>query len=125
MQGESFSSDDILVFREAKEGTETVSNRFISIDLDCLLNDDLIAEGLAREVVNRVQKTRKEINLNVTDRIKVSYSGSEDICNAIETHLDHIQHETLADVFIRQESAAPDFTFKIDEFELQLNIEKR
>src|SRR5690606_2612894 len=41
LEGEVFSLDDILVFREAKEGTEAVSNRFISIDIDCALNPAL------------------------------------------------------------------------------------
>lgn len=124
LQGEVFTSDDILVFREAKEGTRTLSNRFISIDLDCELNQDLIDEGLAREVVNRVQKTRKDINFNVTDRIKVVYNGSEEICKAIETHLSYIQRETLSNDFSRGEVHDEAFEFRIEDFDLYLEIEK-
>ena len=88
IEGEKFLPSDILIFREAKEGTQALSNRFISIDIDCNLTEDLISEGLAREVVNRIQKTRKEIDLNVDDRITVSYSGDENILKAIsaQTH---------------------------------------
>ena len=124
LKGEVFSSGDILVFREAKEGTQTLSNRFISIDLDCELNQDLIDEGLAREVVNRVQKTRKEINFNVTDRITVAYNGSEELCKAIETHLTYIQHETLSNVFSMGQVRKQAFNFKIDDFDLFLEIKK-
>jgi isoleucyl-tRNA synthetase len=124
LEGEAFSSDDILVFREAKEGTRTLSNRFISIDLECELNQELIDEGLAREVVNRVQKTRKELNFNVTDRIKVVYSGSDDLCSAIETHLSYISHETLANDFSRGEVHKDAFDFNIDDFDLRLDIKR-
>ncbi len=45
--------------------------------MDCVLTDDLMDEGLAREVVNRIQKTRKDIGLNVTDRIIIDFSADE------------------------------------------------
>ena len=77
IDGETFGADEIQVLREAKPGTNALSNRFISIDLDCTLDDELIAEGVAREVVNRIQRSRKEMNLNVSDRITVSYRGAE------------------------------------------------
>ncbi len=93
--GESFSPEEILIFREARPGTEAVSNRFISIDVDCTLNDELIAEGLAREVVNRIQKTRKELGLNVADRIRLTYEADTALADAIERHRDYIAGETL------------------------------
>ncbi|MCP4912212.1 MAG: isoleucine--tRNA ligase [Oligoflexia bacterium] len=93
--GEKFESTDFLIFREAKEGTNAVSNRFISIDIDCNLTPELISEGLAREVVNRIQKTRKEDGLNVDDRINVVFNASEELSKVIETHKDYISKETL------------------------------
>ena len=71
LQEKLYASDEILIFREPKEGTETVSNRFISIDIDINLDEDLINEGIAREVVNRIQKSRKDSNFNVEDRISI------------------------------------------------------
>ncbi|MDH5580814.1 MAG: DUF5915 domain-containing protein, partial [Bdellovibrionales bacterium] len=85
-----------LIFREAKEGTDTLSNRYISLELDCTLNQDLVDEGLAREVVNRIQKTRKDLNFNVQDRIKIDYFGSDDIISAVKKHENYITRETLA-----------------------------
>ena len=122
LEDETFSTDDILVFREAKEGTEALSNRFISIDMDCELNDDLIDEGLAREVVNRIQKTRKDIGLNVTDRITVSYSTSDKLAAAIEKHSDYIARETLCNTFVAAE--ADEHSFDVEGNELKLDIEK-
>lgn len=120
---ESFSTEDILVFREAKEGTEALSNRFISIDMDCALNDELIHEGLAREVINRIQKTRKEIGLNVTDRIVIHYDANDELAIAIEKHKDYISRETLSTDFSQQENAR-EHSFDIEGNELKLNIEK-
>ena len=80
---ETFGTEEIQVLREAKPGTNALSNRYISIDLDSTLDDDLIAEGIAREVVNRIQRSRKEMNLNVADRITVIYSGAEPVIAAI------------------------------------------
>src|SRR5690606_32769539 len=55
LDGVEFSADDILIYREPHEGTQALSNRFISIDMDCTLDEALVREGLAREVVNRIQ----------------------------------------------------------------------
>ena len=55
---EDFIDDEILIFREAKENTETVSTPFISTDIDPTLTDELIQEGIAREVINRIQNKK-------------------------------------------------------------------
>ena len=94
--GMTFSDDDILVFREPIEGTNTVSNRFISVDLDCTVTADLAREGLAREVVNRIQRSRRDLRLEVVDRISISYEADEELADAIATHHAHIMSETLA-----------------------------
>ena len=122
IDGESFSTDDILVFREAKEGTQALSNRFISIDMDCELNDDLIDEGLAREVINRIQKTRKDIGLNVTDRISITYNADERLASAIEKHRDYIAGETLCNTFTA--ASASTHSFDVDGNALTLDIQK-
>ena len=96
IDGESFDSNEINVFREAKDGTDTVSDRFISIELDCRLDDELLREGLAREVVNRVQRARKERGFAVSDRIRLVYEGDAGIVRAIAAHRDYIAGETLA-----------------------------
>ena len=95
IDGQKFSEGEILIFREPKEGTNTMSNRFISIDLDIKLDQSLLDEGLAREVVNRIQKTRKEINLNVDDRIRIEFTADEKIHSVIETFKEKIMSETL------------------------------
>ena len=96
IDGERFEANEINVFREAREGTDTVSNRLISIELDCRLDDDLVREGLAREVVNRIQRARKERGFAVSDRVRIVYQGDDEIAQAIAAHRDYIAGETLA-----------------------------
>jgi len=123
IDSEDFSADDFLIYREAKAGTQALSNRFISINLDCQLNDELIREGLAREVVNRIQKTRKDIGLNVDDRIRVLFKAQEPLADAIKEHGAYIQSETLCDQL--EASSGADFEdFKIDGHQLSLAVEK-
>jgi len=122
LDGETFGVDDILVFREAKPGLEALSNRFISIDLDCSLNPALVREGLAREVVNRIQKTRKDSGLNVTDRIDVRYRAEGELAEAIREHAEYIRQETLCDSL---ETGGGDLNFDIDEHTLNISLDKR
>jgi isoleucyl-tRNA synthetase len=123
LDDESFSSDEIQVLREARPGTDAVSNRFISVALDCELDDDLIAEGLAREAVNRIQRSRKELNLNVSDRITVIYSGDQMLTQAISRHADYVAGETLATQLAPGEPATPVFETAIDGKPLVYSIE--
>lgn len=122
--GEDFELSDFLIFREAKEGTNAISNRFISIDIDCNLTEELISEGLAREVVNRIQKTRKEDGFNVDDRINVYYKASDVINKAIESHKDYICKETLTVSIASKDQLSDPKELGIDEHDFSLQIEK-
>ena len=96
IDGETFDDSEINVLRQAREGTDTLSNRYVSIDLDCRLDDDLLAEGWAREFVHHVQRARKASGLHVSDRIRVDFAGAEDLAAAIARHSDYVAGETLA-----------------------------
>ncbi len=67
------------------------------VALDLTLTDALIAEGYARDLVNRIQNVRKAKGFEVTDRIKVTVSAHPDIVKAVEGYADYIKSETLAE----------------------------
>jgi isoleucyl-tRNA synthetase len=93
-----FFPEEILIFREAKEGTEAMSNRFISVDIDTKLDQSLVDEGIAREISSAIQKQRKTINLKVDDRISITFSGNDKF-NALMSspiHSKYIQDQTLS-----------------------------
>jgi hypothetical protein len=64
--------------------------------LDTELTPELRREGLAREVVRRIQETRKQAELNIDDRIDLFYRAADDLADALDDWRDHIAQETLA-----------------------------
>jgi isoleucyl-tRNA synthetase len=123
LEGVVFYPEEILIFREAKAGTEAMSNRFISIDIDTKLDQGLINEGLAREIVNRIQKSRKDLDFNVGDRITIEYSGSQELMNVIAEFKDYIAGETLC-VEMKESSQELNLRYEIDDFALNLSLKK-
>ena len=94
--GEIFDSEDIKVFREPARETGALSDRLITVALDCTLNDALRQEGAAREIVNRIQRARKAMNLEVSDRIHITYQADESLVECFNKYHDYIAGETLA-----------------------------
>jgi isoleucyl-tRNA synthetase len=92
-------TEDIPGWLVSSEGGVTVA-------LDVTLDEELKAEGLARELVNRVQNLRKDAGLDITDRIQLDVCAVGDIRRALEANLDYIRTETLAtDVVWTEEEA--------------------
>jgi isoleucyl-tRNA synthetase len=68
----------------------------VTVALDISLDDALKGEGLARELVNRVQNLRKDAGLEVTDRIALTVDAAPEVETVMKDNLDYIAHETLA-----------------------------
>jgi isoleucyl-tRNA synthetase len=92
----AFEGDDVLIETHSAEGYSCVADSGYLAALDTTLNDELIAEGLAREVVRSVQDARKQAGLEVSDRITLGVSGSEAVERALEIHRAYLMNETLA-----------------------------
>ena len=120
--GEQFGPEEINVQRQAKAGSEAVSDRYVSIELDCELTPELIQEGYARELVNRVQQARKDQGFDVSDRIELVLAGDSVLLAAAETHKDYLQREVLAVSLTT--AAAADHAVTIDGKALTLSLSK-
>lgn len=109
-EGEKLGKDDILISRQPREGlTTAASSGRITIVLDTALSPELRLEGLARELVNRIQKLRKDSNFEVTDRIVIRYmTACTKTTLAMKEHNEYILGETLA-VEIQEISDRNDF----------------
>ncbi len=118
--GERFTVEEIQVFREAKPGTNVITDRLISIDLVCELNDELVMEGYARGAVNRIQRARRDAGLEVSDRIKLVYSGDERVLEALGIHAEYVARETLATEF--EPGPTVQFDAEIDGMRLGFDI---
>lgn len=92
----SLSSDEVEVRIEAKEGFEAASERGLVVILDTRVTPELRREGLAREVVNRIQRTRKQRDFAYDDRIEVTYEAGGELAEAIAEWNERIAGETLA-----------------------------
>lgn len=90
------SPEDVIILNADIEGWLVASDRGVTVALDTELSQELRFEGIAREFVNRVQNTRKDKGFEVTDRIRLQYSTSTDIHEAIESQHKWICDETLA-----------------------------
>ena len=88
---------DVIIETDDIPGWSVVSMNGTTIALDISLSDNLINEGLAREVVNRVQNLRKDLGLKVTDRIEITLCAEEKLATAINNNLNYICSETLAE----------------------------
>ncbi len=107
VQGEELTSQDLIIYRKPKKGHEhLVSDAFITVELDTTLDEDQILEGLAREVVNRIQKLRKTADLKLSDRINVEYAAAGEVEKAISGNIDYIKEQTLAVEFTAKEKPA-------------------
>jgi isoleucyl-tRNA synthetase len=93
------------VRRTAREGFALAEDAGYVAALDTRLDEALILEGLAREVVRRVQNLRRDAGFNLSDRIEIRYQASERLAKAIAAFGSSIQAETLADRLEQGEGA--------------------
>jgi isoleucyl-tRNA synthetase len=91
-----FHPEDVVVEREVASDWLVASDGPFVAALDPLLDGDLRREGLAREVVNRVQRIRKEAGYSYSDRISLWLDGDSPVLEAARAHAKFIQGETLA-----------------------------
>ena len=123
--GEKVSREEVVIERTPKQEGIIQSLGNVTIWLDSLLDEELVSEGRAREFVNRVQKLRKDMDLDVADRIHIFYEGESELGKAIERHGAYICSETLA---VRLEQPQTEVGWsaeqEIDDMPLKLRIEK-
>lgn len=108
LDGQTLRLDETCFEVHLKEKEDTVAQRDgeLLLVLDTHVDAGLKLEGLAREVVNRVQAERKHLDLNYTDRIIVHYTAPDKLEKAISAHREYIAKETLAEVLERSDKLA-------------------
>ncbi len=103
--------DDVIVERREREGLFVENSGPLTVGLDPVLTPELIEEGLARELVNRVQNLRKDAGLQVLDRIRILFHAeSPPVLGAFEHYAATIRTETQADAIVASPSPLGDGT---------------
>jgi len=92
----TLTGEDLLIETSSAEGFACAEDSGYLTELDTSLTDELVNEGIAREIVRSVQDARKQAGLEVSDRILLGVSGSEGVSKALAAHRDYVMAETLA-----------------------------
>ncbi len=108
---------------ESKEGFDCINEGNNFIILNTTLTEDLIKEGLARELVSKVQNMRKEKDFNIEDRINLFYNGNSYFESVLKEFESYIKEETLALSLIKKEDLTN--LVKLNDLDVYLDIEKR
>ena len=124
-EGITFESEDLLIETESAEGYACAESGGYLVALDTTLNDALLREGIAREVVRTVQDGRKQAGLEVSDRIRLHVHGTPLVAQAIDEHRDWIMNETLTAVW-SEASFSTGFSLErdLDDHQWQIALEK-
>jgi isoleucyl-tRNA synthetase len=110
-----FLPEDVVVERDVASDWLVASDGPYVAALDPRLDEELRQEGLAREVVNRVQRLRKEAGYVYTDRIALWISGGDPVLDAVRAHGTFIRGETLARrLEVGARAPAPDLEQRLD-----------
>jgi isoleucyl-tRNA synthetase len=91
------TTDDVEIISEDIPGWLVGNEGRLTVALDITLSDELHKEGIARELVNRIQNLRKAKNFEITDRITIKLSSHPAIDAAITDNTDYIKNQVLAD----------------------------
>ena len=108
-------SEDIPGWLVSNEGSLTVA-------LEVELTDELRNEGMAREIINRVQNIRKESGLEITDRISITLAPNAEVENAVNSFGNYIKTQVLADAIVIAPNDGTEVAF--DDFKLNITITK-
>ena len=114
--------EDVVITSEDIPGWQVASDSEVTVALDITLDDQLIAEGTARELVNRIQNLRKQRDFNVTDRIIVSLGVQDQVQNAVQLFGDYIKDEVLANDIILADGAAGDQIELADDVSVRIDL---
>jgi isoleucyl-tRNA synthetase len=118
--------DDVEIISSEITGWLVEAEEGVTVALDTELSEELIAEGLAREFVNRIQNMRKDAGFDVTDRIKIKFYGSNRIVEAVNSFNKYISNETLAEELLNENKFNGGFNqdWKIGEYDCSIQIER-
>jgi len=122
----NLEGEDIIVIRHGLSGWSVESEDGLTVAADTELTDELIKEGIAREVVNRLQNMRKEANFEVTDRILISVDTDSEMEESIRSMSSYIKEETLAEdlVFDTLEESDYTKTWEINNVDVTFSIKR-
>ena len=124
IQGYEISLDDVEIFTKDIPGWTVTSEGKLTVALDLTLTDELKAEGVAREFINRVQNLRKEKEFDLTDRITIRLEENNPFEKEIMNNQTYISAEVLSDKIEIVNSLSNFDEIEIDELKFKVEVQK-
>ena len=116
---------DVDIFSEDIPGWLVANEGRLTVALDITITDDLKKEGLARELVNRVQNLRKSSGFDITDKVNITVASSAEMDDAITEYKEYISNQVLANsIKIANEPIADATTLDFEDFKLDVKVVK-
>jgi isoleucyl-tRNA synthetase len=124
-EGESVTVElvDVEVVTEDIPGMLVATGDGLTVALDATLTEELKNEGLARELVNRIQNLRKQSGFEVTDRIALHIHASDEFQKALRSYENYVKDEVLADCVEFDEKG--ENVLEVEGFEISVSIIKK
>ena len=122
--GHVLAAEDVDIITEDMPGWLVANNGTITIALDIELTPALIEEGIARELINRIQNLRKSSGLEITDRIAVQLENREEIAAAVTNCNDYIASQVLATSLTLEDNLTNGTALEMDGYKVNCIIEK-
>jgi len=120
----TLSQADVEISSQDIEGWLVANANGITVALDISISEELKEEGIARELVNRIQNIRKDSGFEVTDKIKVSLQKNTDLEKAVKANETYIKSETLTETLIFLETVNNGSEIEFDDIKTRIQITK-
>ena len=122
----TLTPDEVLIDTVPVEGLAVAADKMVTVAIDSQLTPDLIVEGLAREIVRRVQAQRKSADFNIEDRITTWYASAGPLEEVFQTWGEYIQAETLTTQLIAADPPEDAFveTHNLDGQEITIGVKQ-
>jgi isoleucyl-tRNA synthetase len=116
---------DVEIFSEDVPGWTVANEGALTVALDVEVTDELKREGIAREIVKKIQAIRKESGFEITDRIAVTLTSDEASDAAVEQFREYICNQVLADSIVVDSSLVSGETIELDGTSIKVSVEKK
>ncbi len=122
----SLTAEEVLVSTEGAEGMAVAADKVVTVAIDTALTPELKAEGLAREVVRRIQAQRKNADFNIEDRITTWYVADGELAKVFSAWGDYIQAETLTTELLAEDPPNEAFVekHKVEGVEVTIGVKQ-
>ncbi|MBF2707377.1 isoleucine--tRNA ligase [Flavobacterium soyangense] len=120
----TLSLEDVEISSQDIEGWLVANSNGITVALDITISEELKEEGIARELVNRIQNIRKDSGFEVTDKIKVHLKKNSELEKAVKANEAYIKSETLTETLLFEDFIIDGIEIEFDEIKTKISITK-